>query len=221
VAANTITPVYFISGLGVDERAFIRIRLPEGFEMRFMRWIDPLKDESLADYARRLFKDVDTSQPIIVAGMSFGGITACELSKFVRIKKLILFSSIARSAELPKIYRLMGAFGMHRYIPTAWIKYTGWHLYWLFGTKKSDEKTMLKAIMADIPDNFLRWATRQVLLWKNKHPPENLFRIHGTHDRVLYFPKTKVDCVVRDAGHFMVYTHAEEVNRGLEEAFGK
>ncbi len=210
-------PVYFISGLGIDERAFVRIRLPEGFTMRFVQWIEPLEDEPLRDYCKRLSAQITGEGPFILAGMSYGGVVANELNRILPVKKIILFSSMASSDELPRLYRALGLFRVHRFIPTAVVKRTHALVFWLFGTKTPDEKKLLTEVMRDIPDTFLRWAAERTINWKLNGRQENVVRIHGTQDRVLYFPESGVDYPVEGAGHFMVYTHAEEVNRALEK----
>lgn len=211
------TPVYFISGLGIDERALSKIHLPGNFEMRFLRWIEPEKNEAFRDYCRRLTAGVDFSSPVIFAGMSFGGITACEISRMLPVKKIILLSSIGKAAELPKLYRLLGLVRMNRWLPSSWVTRTWFFTNWLFGVHTDEEIALLKAIMADISENFLRWSTETVLRWDNQQVPENAVRIHGTRDRVLYFRKEETEFPVKDAGHFMVYTHADEVNAALEQ----
>lgn len=211
-------PVYFISGLGIDERAFIRIRLPEAFEMKFVRWIEPQQDESFDAYCLRLAEQIDTSRPVILAGLSFGGMTAVNLSRLIRVKKIILLSSIPLSRELPRLYRLMGFFRLHRSIPASWVKKMSWFSCWLLGMHSPEEKKLLKAILADIPERFLYWAAATALNWNNETKPPSIVHIHGDNDHVLYASKTHPDQLVKGAGHFMVYTHADEVNRFLETA---
>jgi pimeloyl-ACP methyl ester carboxylesterase len=206
--------VYFLSGLGIDERAFSRIQLPEGFEIRFIRWIEPEANEVFSAYCKRLSAQIDTTQPVILAGLSFGGVTACELSKQIETQKIILLSSIPVSAELPLLYRFLSAIGLRRLVPIAWIKRANFISYWLMGMKTKEEKLLLKNIMADMSGIFLRWATKTIVDWKNEKIPANTFRIHGTKDRVLYYRKG-MDFTVKGAGHFMAYTHAVEVNAAL------
>lgn len=211
------TPVYFISGLGIDERALCRIVLPEEFEIRHVRWIEPEKKEPFRDYCKRLSAQIDFSAPVILAGMSFGGMTSCELSKIIPVKKIILLSSISNRNELPKRYRFLAFFNLQNLIPPSWVTHANFILYWLFGLKKADEKNLLKDIMDDISENFLVWAANTILKWDNTEEPPNVVRIHGTRDRVLSFIEEEVEYPVKDSGHFMVYTHSAEVNAALNE----
>ena len=67
-------PVYCIPGMGVDRRLFKNIKLQQG-ELRFIEWLEPQRDESLASYAQRLSAQIDRSGPFALLGVSFGGIS--------------------------------------------------------------------------------------------------------------------------------------------------
>ncbi|WP_169306811.1 hypothetical protein [Pedobacter polaris] len=50
--------VYFISGLGADERVFQFLDLSK-IEYQFIRWNEPRKNESLFNYCEELTKQID------------------------------------------------------------------------------------------------------------------------------------------------------------------
>ena len=83
--------VYFISGLGADKRAFSLLDL-SFCEAVFVEWIDPLKNESLKDYAMRLRQQIPDYHPTIV-GVSFGGMLATEMAKTDEEIKAIIIAS--------------------------------------------------------------------------------------------------------------------------------
>lgn len=74
-----MSKIYIFSGLGVDKRVFDNIdfgtKSPE-----FIDWISPLKNESLAEYSKRISENMKSEKPILI-GPSFGGIVATEISK--------------------------------------------------------------------------------------------------------------------------------------------
>jgi hypothetical protein len=100
-------------------------------------------------------------------------------------------------------------------IPESWFHWRNAFTHWLFGIKTEEEKNLLYAMMKAMPKNYLKWAMLQCLNWKNTEEPKNTIRIHGTNDHVLYYRKDKIDFTVENAGHFMVYANAEEVNEAL------
>jgi hypothetical protein len=65
-------------------------------------WISPLKKETLPEYALRLSQQIDTSQPFVLIGVSFGGMCAIEISKKLNPLQTILISSSKVSTELPR-----------------------------------------------------------------------------------------------------------------------
>jgi pimeloyl-ACP methyl ester carboxylesterase len=74
--------VYFLSGLGADERAFQKIILPPEYEIRHIPWELIKGDETLEYYAQKLSLKIDDTQPFLLAGLSMGGIVALEICKF-------------------------------------------------------------------------------------------------------------------------------------------
>src|SRR6218665_2073919 len=48
---GTARNVYFLSGLGADQRVFRKLELDKHFQVRHIEWIRPLRNESLRSYA--------------------------------------------------------------------------------------------------------------------------------------------------------------------------
>jgi len=59
------------------------------------------KKESFSDYAKKMAVNV-TEPDSVLAGVSFGGLVAKEMSVFLNLKKLIIIFSIKTKFELPK-----------------------------------------------------------------------------------------------------------------------
>ena len=77
--------IYCISGLGADHTVFDRLDI--NGEKVCISWIPSFEWESLKDYARRLTAQVDTSEPFLLLGVSFGGMLAVEMNKFISPEK--------------------------------------------------------------------------------------------------------------------------------------
>jgi pimeloyl-ACP methyl ester carboxylesterase len=82
--------LYFISGLGADMRIFEKIQFSDSFKLIFIDWIVPIKNEPIRDYATRLSHSINTAEPFVIIGLSFGGMIATELSTIVVPQKTIL-----------------------------------------------------------------------------------------------------------------------------------
>jgi pimeloyl-ACP methyl ester carboxylesterase len=215
-----MSTIYFISGLGADERMFQQLRL-KCKNIAFVRWIQPKQNEPLHAYARRLAEQIAEPNPILV-GMSFGGVVAIELAKFLRPRKTILISSIASSQSLPWYYRLMGWFRLHQLIPVPLLKRFHFIAPLLFGANTREEEALLKQVIRETDPHFLHWALGQLLQW---HQPEQFAQdvvvLHGTNDYILPLRAHPNLVKVKDAGHLMVLSHATEIsvilNKILEE----
>ncbi|SIT93870.1 alpha/beta hydrolase [Pontibacter indicus] len=210
-----MSTVYFISGLGADERMFQFLHIKCKNKV-YVRWIQPHEDEPLHDYAVRLAEQITEPNPVLV-GMSFGGVVAIELSKFLNPRKTILISSIASSKILPWYYRLMGFLRLHRVIPVSWLKRFHFVGPMLFGASTKAEKVLLKQVILETDPTFLRWAIGQLLNWHQPDHYENCVMIHGTADRILPMGTYPGIIKVKRAGHLMVLSHASEISAILDK----
>ncbi len=209
--------VYFISGLGADKRAFQKIKLSAAYEIKHIDWITPISEESLKDYSARLARQVDTSKPFILAGLSFGGMVVTEISKILKPTRSILISSISTRSQLPWYYRLIEKLRLHKIIPAQLLKWPNPLTFWAFGARTKEEKKLLRQILHDTDGKFLKWAIHAILTWTNEQRPETLFHIHGTNDKMLPVRYTRPHVKVERGGHFMVYSMADNINKILEE----
>ena len=203
--------LYLLSGLGADKRVFDFLDL-HGFKLIHIDWIKPLEDEKIESYAHRLLHQIKTSRPTMI-GVSFGGIIAIEIAKQIEINKLILISSVKTKADIPFRYRLAGNLWMNKIIPAPLYRKANFVVYWLFGIRKKKEKELLKTIMDDADNDFVDWATNEIVTWENEKQVPNVVTIHGTADRI--FPFKEADHKVEHGGHLMVVSKADEVSRIL------
>ena len=93
------THVYFMPGMCANSLIFERIKLNKNFIPHYLSWIPPLKNESLSKYVVRLSETIKHKDAILI-GVSFGGVIVQELSKILKIKKVIIISSVKSNKEL-------------------------------------------------------------------------------------------------------------------------
>lgn len=200
---------YCISGLGADERVFQALHLR--YEIIPIKWLTPLTKESLQEYCQRLIEQIDTRQPFLLIGVSFGGMIACEMNRYIQPYKTIIISSAAQANELPLSYKIMGKIQLAKWLPEFLLFPPMFALNYLFDVKKAEHKILIKNISQDTDPVFARWAIDQITHWKNHVIPVDLIRIHGDKDKVLsfYTPDTHV---IKNGGHFMIVNRAEEIS---------
>lgn len=208
---------YFISGLGCDRRIFGRVSLPSGYDIVYIDWITPLENESLENYVYRLSEPIDITEPFVLAGLSFGGMAAVEISKFKKPVKLFLISSVAQRKELPLSYKIAGTLNLDKIIPVSWLKRPWWLLHYLFGPLDQDTGPMFDEIVRQTDPTYLKWAVGVITRWKNNYIPSGLVRIHGRHDRIFAFPRGEDARIIGAGGHLCVFSNSSEVNKVFEK----
>lgn len=201
--------IYIFSGLGVDQRVFDNIDFGN-LDVEFIDWIEPLKNESLDSYAKRIAQNLTVPNPTLI-GLSFGGMVAVEISKILQTKKVVLIASAKTKSELPEIYQLAGKLKINKLIPNQLLTNQNFITNWFFGLETKAEKQLLKRILKDTNPNFLSWAINEILNWKNEVQPNNCFHIHGNKDRIIPVKNVKADFVIENGGHFMTVNKAEEI----------
>lgn len=204
--------IYFLSGLGANYSAFKYLSFPPGVKTVFIDWLVPQKNESIKNYAKRIAEKIDSTQPFILVGLSFGGMLATEVIEFVQPQKTILISSAARRQELPAYYKLAGTLGINKLFPAAVIKKGNRLINWVMGVSAVKDKDLVSEILAASDPAFSKWAINEIVNWKRKNAPENIIRIHGNKDKVLPIINFKPHHLINAGGHFMIANRADEIS---------
>jgi hypothetical protein len=210
-AASRMRILYCVPGLGADERLFERTRLTNTIG-RPISWLKPEKDETLTDYAQRLCAQIDQSQPFSLLGVSFRGVMAVEMSRFVTPEQIILVSSFKRHDELPWYFRLAGCLKLHSLVPDFVVRHSGVLAAWFLGARSSEDRDLLRRMQQSLDIDLFRWSLDQALKWPGGIMSPNTSLIHGSADRLL--PRSNVDpgMIIEGGGHLMIFNRADEIN---------
>jgi len=203
--------LYCISGLGIDQTPFEFLDINPEFELVYVKWIEPKKRETLPEYALRLAEIIDESEPFALLGLSFGGMISIEIAKVKKPVKLILLSSIPNPNQMPWFYKLGNAFRVYAWFPFEFAKQKRRLIYKVFGIKGQAHKRLMDGVMEKTDSNFLRWAIRAILTWKNDEDVHH-YRIHGTNDKILPLSNCEIDFVVEKGTHFMVVIQSDKIS---------
>ena len=200
--------LYFISGLGADERVFKKIELPKQFKIIHIAWPQLSTNETLQSYVSKIALQINISEKFGLVGLSFGGMVTVELAKILKPEIAIIISSIATVGEMPNSYQTAGRLSLNKLLPSFTLNKLYPFTYWYFGVSNHADKKLLKQIITDTSPVFLKWAINEIIHWRNITKPQNLIHIHGTKDRLFPIKKIKADFSVEGGTHFMVYTKA-------------
>ena len=223
---NDIT-LYLFPGLGADETIFRNLRLP-GYDIRHIRWIKPLNDETPAEYAKRLKYQIDPNTTPVFIGLSFGGMMAQEMAKITDPALTIIVSSIKTKYERPFQMILAQKIRPHKFIPSLLaIEFEFWYK-WAFGKTTKMERSFVKKMAKGIHPDFTDWAANAAINWDNTEIVPNLVHIHGDADNLFPHWYIRNFILVKGGTHFMVYNRADEVSAiildklaGLQQRLGK
>jgi len=205
--------IYCISGLGADERVFRFLRLPD-FNLRHINWEIPNPDENLAQYAGRLLDQIDTSEEVILLGVSFGGMIAQEIARQIPCVHVIIISSIKSVAEMTWPLTLVRLTQLYRLVPVSLLKWANLRTAdYYFSVENKAESALLRAIIQDTEPWFMRWAIARIMNWQPTNAPvKNLLHIHGTHDRIFPARTIQNAKLIPEAGHLMIVNRAARIS---------
>lgn len=209
--------VYFISGLGINRNAFVRLDL-KGIEPVYLDWLEPEVQESLHQYAGRMARAIPEKEVPVLVGLSFGGIMAIEISKLRPVKQIVLISSAKHSNEKGRLLHMLRWLPLYRLIsPDLYLKTVR---LWgpVFGIHTQQSRKGFLSMLSQSSAHYLQWATRQVVGWNNTTVPENLIHIHGDKDPIFPISRIRAAQVISGGDHGMIFTRAKEISAILENA---
>ena len=217
--------IYLLPGMSPDLRLFDRL-LPLLPGAVVVPWIEPLKGESIGQYAERLAGGLSALAPrehalsrsesrLFVCGVSFGGIVARELAHAISARGCVLVSSVRTPAELPPWFRVM------RYSPAGSERVLA-AVGSLAASMPRHMRTRSTARLTKLAGSggaWHRWATAAVLRWRPRPELDEIptLHIHGDCDTTLPLRYVRPDVVIRGGGHVLPLTHAEELARLIAE----
>ena len=206
--------IYLMPGMSANSLIFEKIEFPSNFVLHYLEWIDPRKDESLKEYAKRFSKLLIHKDPILI-GVSFGGVLVQEISKIIKHKKLIIISSIKSNKELPPHMKFGKITKSYKLLPLKWINDFESLISFVLGPKIKHRMELYRKYLSKRDENYLSWSIRELIEWKQNKPVDNIIHIHGSKD--LIFPTNLLSDYIELPGgdHAMILKRAEWINKKI------
>jgi len=205
--------VYFISGMCYNCTVFDNLKLPGGYEKKYLEWYTPHPDEALPAYAVRMAAEIDRSKPFVLVGYSFGAVVMQEMNKFLKPEKSIIISSFKSADEVPALFkavkktRIAEKMSMKFYSSTEFITEAFNRLIY----HSSNEE--LARFMTVTDPVYIKWAVVQITDWIPRNTSRGrLYHIHGTDDQIFPFDHLKEVFPVEGGDHLMVFKKADVVS---------
>lgn len=209
--------VYLLSGLGADEWIYQNLTFPKGYEVHFIPWLEPIENENIEDYAHRMASDIDTSQPFILGGVSFGGICAQEICRFLQPEKLILISTITSRNEKPAQMNLGSDLGLSHLMPASMFKWAALQSSPLLGITDKEEIVAFKKMADLLSPEYYKWAVSTIGKWEGAEVDVPTLRVHGDKDKLFPLDKISGAEVIKGGEHIMVLHHGVEISQKIAE----
>lgn len=215
LAQNSGSLVYFIPGQGSDSRIFKNISLDEQFEVKHITYFTPEKGMEMADFARALSSQIDTTEKFILVGVSLGGMLATEMGEFLNPEKIILISSAKSRNEFPGRYRFQRSLPLYKIFPATVVKGGAKLMQPLVEPDRNVEKETFKAMLSDKDPLFLKRTVSMILEWERIHYRKDIIHIHGDNDHTLPHKNIEYNYLIKGGSHMMVLTRGEEISELL------
>ena len=212
------THVYFVPGMAAGSEIFRNIKLPEKYEIHILEWLIPENKESLKAYAKRMASRIKEENSILI-GVSFGGVVVQEMSFFLKLKKLIIISSVKSRNELPRRMKFASLTKAYKLIPTGLVLSAEDLTKFSIGPKTKKRLSIYQQYLHVRDKQYLDWALEKMVTWNRNEKLNDIFHIHGEKDSV--FPIKYVDgCTIIEGGtHIMILNKGREISQKLLEIF--
>lgn len=209
--------VYCMPGLAANPSIFEKIQLPEEkFKIHWLDWLLPKPKEDLKDYAQRMCKRVEHHNPVLI-GVSFGGVVVQEMARFMKVKRVVIISSVKSEKELPRRMRIARSTGIFKILPTSLASHIDAFERIAFNDFIRKRLKLYKKYMSITDTRYLDWAIEKMICWDQPKPMPGVVHIHG--DRDLIFPFKYIQgCITVPGGtHIMIINRFRWFNEYLEE----
>jgi len=179
-------------------------------------------NESLRRYAlrfaERLRSEPGDDRPLLVGGVSLGGMVALEMAEAVGAKAVVLISSCRRDKAVPLRTRIAELLG--RPVPAAITSKMLSVLSLPFALRDGlddDGLAILKEVAAEADPAVVKWGGGAIVDWEHDGRwPVPVHQIHGSKDWVIP-PIGDEDQLIPDGGHLIAITHDLAVNQYIVE----
>jgi pimeloyl-ACP methyl ester carboxylesterase len=209
--------VYFMPGLAASTAIFERIVLPENqFECFFLEWVLPLENETLTHYAQRMTDKIEHENPVLI-GVSFGGILVQEMAKIIKVRKLIIISSVKSNQELPARMKFAKTTKAYKLLPTGLVSNIETLTKFSLGNVVNQRLKLYEKYLSVRDKRYLDWAIENVLIWKQTDYDPDIVHIHGDADEVFPTKNIKNFIPIIGGTHIMILNKYRWFNKNLPQ----
>jgi len=210
--------IYLISGQGSDYRIFKNLTLDTSkFEIHYLNWILPDKQETMNSFAKKMSAQIDTTQPFSIIGVSLGGMVACEMKKFLNPSQVIIISSAKSRNELPGQYKFQKYIPLNKITPKKLIKKSALFLQPRVEKDRKLEDETCDSMLIDKDPVFLKRTINLIVNWDSHEIDSTVVHIHGDNDNTIPIKNVSCNYIIKGGSHMMALTKPKEVSEILNK----
>lgn len=215
--SESVIHVYCMPGMAANPSIFEHIRLPEErYKIHWLSWIPPKNNEPISDYARRICENVN-HENVILIGVSLGGVIVQEMKKFIKVRLLILISTIKTKYELPGFMRFGRKTKLYKLLPLGLAGYYDQLVKLPVGKKTKSRIKLYKNYIGVVDKPYLKWSIDQILNWNQEEPPSDFIHIHGDKDHLFPIKYIEQPVVLKGGTHIMIINRFRWFNDHLPQ----
>lgn len=218
--------MFLLPGMGADERLFMKIDL-SGYEVVNIRWMAPVAEDTLGDYACRLINKYGIADGDSLIGVSLGGMIGVEIAKQVNLKHAIIVSSIKSPVEAPFYYTFFRMVPLYKLFSGRILVRLGFLFRSMMGKMPGAHARLFYSMLKGTSPKFLKWSIKACVGWDNDVVPQGVVHLIGDADRVFSYKKILSVAlgndrvkVIAGGDHMMVLNKADEIERIVKEVLG-
>jgi pimeloyl-ACP methyl ester carboxylesterase len=212
--------IYFVPGLAASPKIFEYLELPEDkFQLHFLEWLIPLSvNEPIEAYSKRMTALIQHPNPVLL-GVSFGGIMVQEMSKHLKVAKIIIISSVKSNDELPNRLKVVQKTKLYKLFPVSSINNLEDLIKYSFGKVAGKRLELYRKYLSIRDEKYLTWALFNVLHWQQSKALTDILHIHGESDQVFPIKHIKKCTSVANGTHAMIVFKAKSIAQIIVDAF--
>lgn len=209
--------VYFLPGQGADERLFNNIVLDSQYVVKHIEYTIPDVSDNMYTFAHKMAQQIDTTEPFILIGASFGGMLATEMNDFLSPEKVIIISSAKSQYELPKRYQRQKKNKLYKLVTPRMTKVGALILQPIVEPDRFRENATFRSMLWDKNPIYMQQSVRLIIEWNRSDYDENIIHIHGNRDKTVPIRNVDYDILVENGSHMMTLTEGENLSLILNQ----
>ena len=209
--------IYFLPGQGSDYRIFDSLFIDTSYSKKYIEYPMPEKGMNMKQFAKVIVNNIDTTKPIILVGVSLGGMLSVEIAELIPVSKVIIISSAKNKNELPLRYRTQNIFPLYKIIPPKMLHISAKALQPIVEPDRNKNKATFKKMLYAKNPLYIKRTIHMIVTWDRIENSSNIIQIHGTKDHTIPIRNVQAQYIVARGSHMMCLTKGRKIGELINQ----